>query len=133
MKNSNKTAIYAGQKVLIMGLGLHGGGAESARYFVQAGADVTVTDLQDEKKLSNSLKELEGLPIRYVLGRHDREDFKNADIVVKNPGVPPDSIYLQSAKRIESDISIFLAHSPARLFAVTVTESLTCSKPLDPT
>ncbi len=117
--NNTEKSIYAGKKALIMGLGLHGGGVESARYLIQAGADVTVTDLQDEKTLSNSLKELAGLPIRYVLGRHDREDFKNADIVVKNPGVKPDSPYLQSAKRIETDISIFLAHSPARLFAVT--------------
>ena len=54
-----------------------------------------------------------------VIGRHDMDDFKHADIVVKNPGVPPNSPYVQAAKRIETDISIFLAHSPARLFAVT--------------
>jgi UDP-N-acetylmuramoylalanine--D-glutamate ligase len=46
-------------------------------------------------------------------------DFKNADMVIKNPGVRPDSPYLQGAARIETDISLFLAASPARLIAVT--------------
>jgi UDP-N-acetylmuramoylalanine--D-glutamate ligase len=47
------------------------------------------------------------------------EDFKNADLVIKNPGVPPSSPFLQASKRIETDISIFLEQSPARLLAVT--------------
>jgi UDP-N-acetylmuramoylalanine--D-glutamate ligase len=53
------------------------------------------------------------------LGRHDRDDFKNVDMVIKNPGVRPDSPYLQLAARVETDISLFLASSPARLIAVT--------------
>jgi UDP-N-acetylmuramoylalanine--D-glutamate ligase len=110
---------YAGKKVLVMGLGLHGGGLESARFFVHRGAEVTITDLRDEKTLAPSIEKLSGLPIRYVLGHHNMEDFEKADIVVKNPGVKPNSPYLQAAKRIETDMSIFLAHSPARLFAVT--------------
>jgi UDP-N-acetylmuramoylalanine--D-glutamate ligase len=54
-----------------------------------------------------------------VLGRHETADFEQADMVIKNPGVRPDSPFLQAAKRIETDISIFLAKSPARLIAVT--------------
>jgi UDP-N-acetylmuramoylalanine--D-glutamate ligase len=119
MQNDDKTSKYAGQKVLIMGLGLHGGGVESAKFFAQAGAEVTITDLRDEKTLTPSIEKLSGLSIRYVLGHHKMEDFQHADIVVKNPGVKPNSPFLQAAKQIESDISIFLAHSPARLFAVT--------------
>ncbi len=119
MEQHEGSSKYAGQKVLIMGLGLHGGGLESARYLAQAGADVTVTDLRDKEVLAPSIEKLSGLPIRYVLGRHDMEDFRNADLVVKNPGVRPDSPYLQAAKRIETDISIFLENSPARLLAVT--------------
>jgi UDP-N-acetylmuramoylalanine--D-glutamate ligase len=85
-----------------------------------------VTDLRDEKTLAPSIKKLEaaGISARYVLGRHNREDFENADIVIKNPGVRPDSPYLQAAlnrkfARVETDISLFLAASPARLIAVT--------------
>ncbi|MDR0387498.1 MAG: UDP-N-acetylmuramoyl-L-alanine--D-glutamate ligase, partial [Treponema sp.] len=83
---------------------------------------VTVTDLRDEKVLASSLEKLGesgDLGIRYVLGRHDEEDFKKADMVIKNPGVPPDSPYLALSRRIETDISLFLAENPARLTAVT--------------
>jgi UDP-N-acetylmuramoylalanine--D-glutamate ligase len=110
---------YSGCKALIMGLGLHGGGVESARYLVRHGATVTVTDMRDAGMLAPSITELEGLPIRYVLGGHNISDFKRADIVVKNPGVRPDSPFLQAAGRVETDISLFLAQSPAQLIAVT--------------
>jgi UDP-N-acetylmuramoylalanine--D-glutamate ligase len=109
-------------RVLVMGLGLHGGGLESARYLASRGAELTVTDLRDEKVLAPSLEKLEGAvpgAVRYVLGRHEREDFVRADLVIKNPGVPPDSPFLRAARRIETDISLFLAASPARLVAVT--------------
>jgi UDP-N-acetylmuramoylalanine--D-glutamate ligase len=103
-----------------MGLGLHGGGAESARYLAGEGAELTVTDLRDKETLAPSLEKLRDLgPVRYVLGRHDTEDFERADMVIKNPGVRPDSPFLKAAKRIETDISLFLANSPARLIAVT--------------
>ncbi|GHV06503.1 UDP-N-acetylmuramoylalanine--D-glutamate ligase [Spirochaetia bacterium] len=113
---------YTGMKALVMGLGLHGGGLESARYLARHGAEVTVTDLRDEKNLAPSIEKLEAEgagKFHYVLGRHEITDFENADMVIKNPGVRPDSPYLQAARRIETDISIFLANSPARLIAVT--------------
>jgi UDP-N-acetylmuramoylalanine--D-glutamate ligase len=118
------TGSYSGMKITVMGLGLNGGGLESARYLAAKGALVTVTDTKDEKALAPSIEQLEadaGIRgrIRYVLGRHETEDFSTADIVIKNPGVRADSSYLAAAKRIETDISLFLAASPARLIAVT--------------
>jgi UDP-N-acetylmuramoylalanine--D-glutamate ligase len=108
-----------------MGLGLHGGGLESAKYLARRGAELTITDLRDEKTLAPSIGKLEAFlgehspPVRYVLGRHEIADFEGADMVVKNPGVSPGSPYLKAARRIETDISLFLAASPARLCAVT--------------
>jgi UDP-N-acetylmuramoylalanine--D-glutamate ligase len=120
---------YSGMKVLVMGLGLHGGGLESARFLLKRGAVVTVTDLRDEKTLKPSIEQLDIIcaelgqkPVRYVLGKHDIDDFQNADMVIKNPGVRPDSEYLKKSKRIETDISLFLTESPAKLFAVTGTK-----------
>lgn len=111
---------YRGMRVLVMGLGLHGGGLESVRYLLSRGAEVTVTDLRDEKALAPSVEKLKDAgAVRYVLGRHRIEDFEQADMVIKNPGVPPDSPFLRPARRIETDISLFLAASPARLTAVT--------------
>ncbi|MCL2233791.1 MAG: hypothetical protein FWB99_12025 [Treponema sp.] len=107
---------FRGMKVLVMGLGLHGGGMESARYLAARGAEITVTDLRDEKTLAPSIEKLKDFSIRYVLGKHEMDDFQNADIVIKNPGVRPDSPYLKAAKKTETDISLFLAACPARFW-----------------
>ena len=102
-----------------MGLGLHGGGVGTAKFLAKSGSIVTVTDLQTEKDLAPSLKSLGGLPIRFVLGSHEENDFSSADIVVKNPAVPIDSPFLTKASRIETDISLFLSFSKAPIIAVT--------------
>jgi UDP-N-acetylmuramoylalanine--D-glutamate ligase len=123
---------YSGKKVLVMGLGLHGGGVDTACFLVKRGAEVTVTDLKNEKPLSPSIEKLEKVckksdEIRYVLGRHEIDDFIKADLVIKNPGVRTDSHFLQAAKQIETDISLFLMESPARLFAVTGSKGKSCA------
>ena len=105
-----------------MGLGLHGGGAAAARFFSGRGCDVTVTDLRTEEVLEPSIRALNGLTIKYVLGTHDEADFRRADFVIKNPAVPPDSPFLAKAKRIETDITVFLHYSDARFIAVTGTK-----------
>ena len=112
-----------------MGLGLHGGGLESASFLLKQGADVTVTDLRDSKILSPSIEKLEAVcsehcrtgSIRYVLGRHDIDDFKNAGMVIKNPAVRPDSRFLQAARRIETDISLFLSEIHLRALNIRLT------------
>jgi len=125
---------YSGMKALIMGLGLHGGGLESARFLIKRGAIVTVTDLRDEKTLQPSIEQLDVFcqesgkeKVRYVLGKHEIDDFKNADIVIKNPGVRPDSEYLQVSRRIETDLSLFFSESRVRLFTVTGTKGKSCA------
>ncbi|MFO7849151.1 MAG: UDP-N-acetylmuramoyl-L-alanine--D-glutamate ligase [Spirochaetia bacterium] len=109
----------AGLKVTIMGLGLHGGGVASARFFASHGAEVSVTDLRDEHILSESIAALRGFPVRFVIGKHNMEDFSGADMVIKNPAVPPDSPYLAAAPAVETDISIFLRISSRPIIAVT--------------
>jgi len=109
----------AGMKVTIMGLGLHGGGLASAKFFSDKGALVTVTDLRDEATLAPSIEALSGRDIRYVLGRHETDDFRNADIVIKNPAVRRTSPFLAAAKCLETDISVFLRYSKSPIVAVT--------------
>ncbi len=109
------------KKVTIMGLGLNGGGLSSAKFFAEKGAIVTVTDLKSKEELRPSVEELANYKnIKFVLGKHRIEDFKNADIVIKNPGVKLEgNKFLQAAKQIETDISIFLSISKAPILAVT--------------
>lgn len=103
---------HKGLKVTVMGLGLHGGGLASVKYFAQRGADVTVTDLKQKEELKNSIDKLNNFKIKYVLGHHNMEDFSGTDLVIKNPAVPFNSPYLQTAVKnnipVETDISIFL-------------------------
>ncbi len=104
-----------------MGLGLNGGGLASARFFARHGAEVTVTDMKSATELAPSINALADFPgIRYVLGTHELNDFTDADMVLKNPGVKLEgNRYLESAKSIESDVSIFLRLSAAPILAVT--------------
>lgn len=106
---------FKNKKVTIMGLGQYesGSGISATKFLVGAGAKVLVTDLQSEEKLKDQIKRLGGLTrkIEFVLGRHRMGDFKNIDLVVRNPGVPKSSKYLKEAKKnnipIVNDISIF--------------------------
>ncbi len=112
----------AGRQVVVLGLGAHGGGVATARYCVEHGAHVCVTDLRSEVDLDASLRALAGLDIRYLLGRHDIDDISNADIVVKNPAVRRAAPVLSHARRIETDISLFLKRHRGPVIAVTGTK-----------
>lgn len=118
---------YKNKKVLIAGLGSykHGSGISAAKFFYKNGARVTVTDLKARKDLAQSIKELGSGKIKYVLGKHRIEDFKKADLVVKNPGIRRNSPYLVAAKKagvpIESDITIFFKHCPGMIIGITGT------------
>ena len=105
-----------------MGLGLNGGGLASARFFAEHGAkEVIVTDMKTEEELAPSVAELRHYPnVRFALGGHNIEDFRTADMVIKNPGVKSEgNQYLAAADCIETDISIFLQLSSAPVLAVT--------------
>ncbi len=113
------TRRYDGMKVTVMGLGLNGGGLASTRYFATRGAKVTVTDLRPEEVLEPTLKQLEGLDLRLVLGRHEVDDFSTAYLVVKNPAVRLDNPFLKLARRVETDLTVFLSALENPVLAVT--------------
>ena len=87
-----------GKRVLVMGLGLQGSGMAAARYAALQGAQVRVTDMKSPEVLAPSVQALTGLPIEFILGQHREEDFRWAEIVIRNPGVPWSSPYLQIAR-----------------------------------
>jgi UDP-N-acetylmuramoylalanine--D-glutamate ligase len=122
----------AGKKVTVMGLGLQGQGLWAAKVAAQRGAKVTVTDLKRARDLAPSLKKLKGLPIRYVLGKHRKEDFINSDLVIRNPAVPEDSEFLKIARAkkipVEMEIGLFFQLAPLKrenLIGVTGTRGKT--------
>ena len=59
---------FKNKRILIMGLGLHGGGVGTARFFASRGGDVLCTDMKGHNELKPSLEALKDLPIHFVLG-----------------------------------------------------------------
>lgn len=120
------------KRVLVFGLGVHGGGVGVARWLVKQGARVTVTDLKRAEELQPALDALRGLPIEYVLGEHRAQDFLNADLIVRNPAVPRESSWLALAREhhipVEMEMSLFVARLPrgaAQVIGITGTKGKT--------
>jgi UDP-N-acetylmuramoylalanine--D-glutamate ligase len=119
-----------GRTVLIMGLGLHGGGAAAANYFASRGDRVVVTDLKTAGELAAGIAKLRDRErMQLVLGRHRYRDFRRADLVIKNPGVPRTSPFLRYARDrgvpVDTDVGLFLDRARsvnARVIGVTGTK-----------
>ncbi|MEI7765207.1 MAG: UDP-N-acetylmuramoyl-L-alanine--D-glutamate ligase [bacterium] len=111
---------FKGKKITVMGLGLLGGALNDILYLVKHGAILTVTDLKDATQLKYSLDKLKKYPqIKFTLGEHNIEDFKNTDMVVQPGNVPIDSPYLVEARK--NNIPIFVSES---LFAKYATGAI---------
>lgn len=76
----------------VMGLGRFGGGVGVARWLADRGADVLVTDLEPEARLSESVAAIRPFVdsgrVTLRLGGHNVSDFTTCDLVVANPAVP---------------------------------------------
>ncbi len=118
---------YKNKKIIIFGLGNYknGSGISAALFFAKHGANLLITDLKIEKELASQLKRFKKFSnIEYVLGRHRKNDFKKADFVFKNPGIPKNSLYLKIAKKhkipIINDWTVFFGERPDN-FVIGVT------------
>jgi len=120
-----KRSDFAGRRVLIMGLGSFGGGAGVARFLIEAGAVVTITDQRSAEELREGLGLLEGLAFEIHLGGHQKNDFtgEQTDLIVVNPAVKKDSPYLDIARQhqvqLTSEMNIFFQLCPAVMVGVT--------------
>ncbi len=128
MATNNYKEFFSCKKITVMGLGLLGRGLGYTKFLAECGADLIVTDLKTSEQLATSLKALKkfknpegkqasnGAGIKYVLGEHRLEDFRDRDMVIKSAGVPLDSIYIAEAKKnnipIEMDVSLFAKLAP---------------------
>jgi len=116
---------YRQRRVLVVGLGLHGGAASAIRWFLRAGATVRVTDIRDHQTLAPTVNRLKKYRIIYRLGRHDPADFRWADVIYQNQGVPDTLPELKLArrlgKRIVNETSLFFQLCPAKIIGITGT------------
>ena len=109
-----------------MGLGLLGRGLGVVKFLAECGADLLVTDLKTKEQLATSLAELSDLKnIKFVLGEHRLEDFRDRDLVIKAAGVPLDSVYVAEALAngipVKMESSLFASLTPATLIGITGT------------
>lgn len=112
-----------GRRVTVMGLGLFGGGQGVTQFLCRYGARVTVTDKRSPEVLAPTLAELEGLPVRYVLGEHREEDFTETDLVIPSPAVPRDAPHLQLARKrgvpLETEMNLFFKFCRGKICGIT--------------
>ena len=122
------------KKVVVMGIGLHGGGVSMIKWLVQQGARVVATDKKTKETLASSIKKLKKLiknkKVKLIVGRHRLDDFRSASMVIKNPAVPWTNTYIKRAKKnhikVEMDSSLFFKLCPSKkIIGVTGTKGKT--------
>lgn len=125
-----------------MGFGLLGRGVGVVKYLVSKGARVTVTDLKPATALNSSIAEVRNFlknkkrlhTVKFILGKHRLEYFRNADMVFKAAGVPFDSVYIAEAKKngvpIFMDDALFVREAPCQIIGVTGTRGKTTTSTL---
>lgn len=77
---------FRGTRALVVGLGIEG--IAMARFLAEHGAAVTVADARQAEALAARLAELDGVPVRYVLGGTDPALAGEADAVFVSQSVP---------------------------------------------
>ena len=129
-------------KATVMGLGLNNGGVGVVKYLAHKGYDIIITDLKTESILKDSIeivKNISNIKVEFILGEHREQDFQNTDLVVKNPGVPDSSKFLQIAKnsnvRVTTDIELFFEeinrlHNKPTVVGITGTRGKTTTTSL---
>ncbi|OGU05765.1 MAG: UDP-N-acetylmuramoylalanine--D-glutamate ligase [Geobacteraceae bacterium GWC2_58_44] len=120
------------KKILVVGLARTG--VAVARFLVQAGAQVTVTDMREEEELGGTLAELSDLDIDFELGRHVPFTFLMSDLIVVSPGVPMDIKPLAMARsqkrRVVSEVELASWFIEAPMVAITGTNGKTTTTTL---
>lgn len=118
MKNKE---FFKGKKITIVGLARSG--FACADLLSDLGADVSVTDNQDNSSTRGFASRLSTKKIKIELGRHSESIVSGSDMVVISPGVTDDSPAVVAAKSnkipVVSEIEIGYMLCPARIIAVT--------------
>ncbi|MFN8443618.1 MAG: UDP-N-acetylmuramoyl-L-alanine--D-glutamate ligase [Caldilineaceae bacterium] len=86
---------FSNRNILILGLARQG--LALARFFVQQGARVTISDVANEEKLKGDLAKLDNLPVQLAVGGHPLSLLDGCDLVCLSGGVPPQIEIVQAA------------------------------------
>ena len=112
-----------GKRVTVIGLGIEG--VDAARFAATHGAaSVTAVDSKPASSLQDAIRELEGLPISYLLGRPQApDDLAESDVVFVSQSVPHDLPPILAARdrgaRVTSMMREFLERCPGPALGIT--------------
>ncbi|MDD5026891.1 MAG: UDP-N-acetylmuramoyl-L-alanine--D-glutamate ligase [Candidatus Omnitrophica bacterium] len=124
MKNKD---YFKGKQVLVAGLARSG--VASANLLHDLGAQVFITDNQDNANIRRALNQLKSKDIKVELGRHSRDFVRGKDSVVVSPGLPNNALPVIWAKDenipVISEIELAWILCPAQVIAVTGTNGKT--------
>ena len=124
---------YGGMRVVILGAARQG--LASARFFLGAGARVTVSDLRQRGQLATAVAELEAHrnqmasdpawrgELSFALGGHPESLLDGADLLCLSggvsPGIPLVQLAIQRGIPLTNDSQLTLEHCPAPVIGIT--------------
>jgi len=115
------TGYFKGKRVAVAGLARSG--LASANLLYDLGAQVYVSDNQDNDLTRANAEELKSKEIKVELGRHSEDFIKDKDLLVLSPGVPNEAPPVVLAQRFKipiiSEIEFAWILCPSTVIAVT--------------
>jgi len=112
---------WAGKRILILGAARQG--IALARWLVQHGAHVTLSDKRSEADLEPAYQALADLPIQWTSGGHPLELLDNIDMLCISGGVPLTlPIVAEAQKRgipLSNDTQVFMEVAPCKTVGIT--------------
>ena len=118
MKNKD---YFKHRKVTVAGMARSG--FASANLLYDLGADVSVSDNQDNDSTRSYALQLKSKNIKIEIGRHSPEFIKDKDLLVVSPGIPGTALPIVLAKQFQipiiSEIELGWILCPATVIAVT--------------
>ncbi len=111
------------EKLTIVILGMGRQGLALARFFVAAGASVTISDAAPAKELAEELEQLGDLPIALALGGHSFDLLHGCDLLCLSGGVRLQIPLVQEAIRrgipLSNDTLLTMQLAPCPVIAIT--------------
>jgi len=117
---------YRGKTALVAGAGKSG--QASARFLLDCGARVILTDTRSEDALKNEIAALQSIAARsgelvLELGGHRNESFARCDFVVVSPGIPLSLPFFEVSRKagipIIAEVELAYRHLKGKIIGIT--------------
>ena len=118
---SNGYFRFEKRNIVILGMGRQG--LALTRFFVAAGANVTISDAAPADDLTDELERLGDLPVALALGRHPSHLLRDCDLLCLSGGVRPQMPFVREALRrgirLSNDSLLVMQLAPCPIVAIT--------------